>query len=46
MRLYESLKSKNNMYLFLDYCDSGDLEHFMERHPKKRLTEKELRHIT
>lgn len=32
MHLYELLETGNNYYLILDYCRSGDMEHYVKKH--------------
>lgn len=32
MHLYELLETSNNYYLILDYCRSGDMEHYVHKH--------------
>ncbi len=37
IRLHQASRTKNNLYLFTDYCDQGDLKGFMKRVCSKRL---------
>ncbi|EAR92952.1 Serine/Threonine kinase domain protein (macronuclear) [Tetrahymena thermophila SB210] len=39
--LHEISQSPNNLYLFLDYCNGGDLSKYIDNKPQKRLTESE-----
>jgi serine/threonine protein kinase len=41
MHLYHFLESSNNYYLILQYCNRGDLEHYVNKQPGQFLPEKE-----
>ncbi len=43
MHLYELLETGNNYYLVLDYCRSGDMEHYVKKH--KGLGEEEATYL-
>jgi len=46
VKLYKSTESKNNLYLFMEYCDVGDLKQFVKRRFKSgRLGEEEARYV-
>jgi len=31
IKLHQALRTQNNLYLFTDYCDQGDLKGFMQK---------------
>ena len=31
IRLFSALKTENNLYIFTDYCDEGDLKGFIKK---------------
>ena len=39
IRFYDILKTQNHFYLVVEYCDGGDLSHYIEK--KKGLKEEE-----
>ena len=43
IRLHETIKTDNNFYLIVDYCNGGDMETFLDR--KVVLKENEVQHI-
>ena len=44
--LHAVLHTTNNLYIFMEYCDQGDLKQFIEaRTPQKFLSEAEARYI-
>lgn len=38
---YDVLESKHNYYIIQEYCDGGDLQHFLNKKPGKCCPEKE-----
>lgn len=45
LRLHKSIETKNNYYLVLDYCESGDLSSFKRKRKIKAFTEREAIYI-
>ena len=41
MHLFDFLESSNNYYMVIQYCNSGDLEGYIRKQPKKLLSENE-----
>ena len=39
VRLYDVARTSNYLYMFLEYCQDGDLKEFMSRKEEKRLSE-------
>jgi len=45
VQFYQALKTTNNVYMFLELCDQGDLKHFLKTRKQKRMVEDEARHV-
>jgi serine/threonine protein kinase len=41
MHLFDFMESSNNYYLVMQYCNKGDIEHYLSKQPKNWLPEKE-----
>ena len=35
LKLYDTIENENYIYLILEYCDNGDLKHFLKKRPMK-----------
>ncbi|CAK4076528.1 unnamed protein product [Aphanomyces euteiches] len=45
VKLYEIKKTDKHIYLMLEYCDGGDLQHFIKKQPNGVLNEETARHF-
>lgn len=41
IKLHDFKKTSNNWYLVFEYCELGDLEHYMKKYYKGRFPEKD-----
>ena len=41
VKYFDSFEENNNLYIVMEYCDNGDLSHFLENHQKTNLILKE-----
>ncbi|RHY17503.1 hypothetical protein DYB25_009211, partial [Aphanomyces astaci] len=45
VKLYDIKKTDKHIYLMLEYCDGGDLQHFIKKQPNGVVTEATARHF-
>ncbi|EGR28262.1 protein kinase domain protein [Ichthyophthirius multifiliis] len=41
VKLYDIARTQNNLYMFLEYCQDGDLKQYLKKKQDRRLTENE-----